>query len=90
MTTTPPTTLQSCRQMLAQVDAAEDLSALAAAYVSIVGYDPFEDDAQADPHEVHQTLRDFVREVAVSFCVPWAAVDPLAGAPELPALSPAV
>jgi hypothetical protein len=83
MITTPPTPLQSCRQMLAQVDAAAgDRVALSAAYVAIVGYDPFEDDPQASQGDVQDTLRDVVREVAASFGVYWSEVDPLEGAPE--------
>jgi hypothetical protein len=76
--------------MLARVDAAaDDRGALAAVYADLIGHDPFADVPAPDAGEVHDTLRDYVREVSASFGVHWADVDPLAGAPELPAWSPA-
>lgn len=72
---TAPTPLESCRAMLAQVNAAgSDRVALAAAYTLIVGHDPFADDPAADPADVADTLRDFVKEVAAAFGVHWSSV----------------
>lgn len=75
--------LKHCRHLLVQVDAAAgDRAALAAAHLALIGHDPFADEPGADLGEELDVLRDFVREVADSFGVRWADVDPLAGAPE--------
>lgn len=77
------TPLDHCRRALVRVDAAAgDRRALTVANQNFIGHDPFADEPGADMGEVHDVLRDFVREVAASLGVHWGDVDPLAGAPE--------
>jgi hypothetical protein len=74
-TYTPPSPLESCRAMLAWVYAAgTDRAALADAYIKLFGEDPFADDPAADPGDVADTLRDFVKEAAAAAGVHWSAV----------------
>ena len=71
----PQTPLESCRGMLAALQSAgTDKAATAALYIAWIGYCPFADDPLATVADVQDTLRDYVKEVAVSFCVPWPDV----------------
>lgn len=77
----PVTPLEHCRRLLVLVDAAAgNREALGAAYALLVGHDSAGEPG-ADLGAVHDTLRDFVREVSASLGVAWSDVDPLEGAP---------
>ena len=71
---TPPTPLQSCRAMLARVDAAHDRNAVAAAYADFVGFDPFADAPEISTAEARLVLVDFVRDAADVMGVHWSLV----------------
>jgi hypothetical protein len=55
--------------------AAGDRAALGALYADIVGYNPFDDEPDADLIDVSLILRDFAKEAAVSMGVHWSEVE---------------
>lgn len=65
------TPLETCRALLARVDAASgDLQALSAVYEDTIGPGEIESDCD----EMHEVLRDFVRELAASLGAHWSSV----------------
>jgi hypothetical protein len=71
--------VEEIRDMLAEIEAADDAETLGALYLRHIGYDIFKEPQEGDNTEdfddIRMVLTDFIREVAYSEGIHWADID---------------
>lgn len=55
--------IEKLKAQVAEIRAAADEKALAAIYLDLIGYDPFEDDPESGAEDVRAVLLNYVREL---------------------------